>query len=93
MGLPDWIGNHVCRATGSKRFLATGGTLEEAASLANHADMRTARIYDKPDPARTMLQMEHDILNRPSKSINAQLGICTTSRDSFVYGARVCERG
>ncbi len=45
-GLPDWIGNHVCRATGITRFLEAGGTLEEAA---NHADMRTTRIYDKRD--------------------------------------------
>ena len=48
-GLPDWIGNHVCRATGITRFLETGGTLEEAANLANHADMRTTRLYDKRD--------------------------------------------
>ena len=48
-GLPDWIGNHVCRATGITRFLETGGTLEEAANLANHADMRTTRIYHKRD--------------------------------------------
>ena len=48
-GLPDWIGNHVCRATGITRFLEAGGTLEEAANLANHADMRTTRIYHKRD--------------------------------------------
>lgn len=48
-GLPDWIGNHVCRATGITRFLETGGSLEEAANLANHADMRTTRFYDKRD--------------------------------------------
>ncbi|GMQ82684.1 MAG: tyrosine-type recombinase/integrase [Rhodothermia bacterium] len=48
-GLPDWIGNHVCRATGITRFLEAGGSLEEAANLANHADMRTTRIYDKRD--------------------------------------------
>ena len=43
-GLPDWIGNHVCRATGITRFLEAGGTLEEAT---NHADMRMTRIHDK----------------------------------------------
>lgn len=48
-GLPDWVGNHVCRATGITRFLETGGTLEEAANLANHANVRTTRIYDKGD--------------------------------------------
>jgi len=62
-GLPDWIGNHVCRATGITRFLEAGGTLEEAASLANHANMRTTSIYDKPDKVRTMLQMEHLVFN------------------------------
>ena len=48
-GLPDWVGCHVCRATGITRFLETGGTLEEAADLANHADTRTTRIYDRRD--------------------------------------------
>ena len=48
-GLPDWIGNHVCRATGITRFLEAGATLEEAANLANHADMRTTRVYDNRD--------------------------------------------
>ena len=48
-GLPDSIGNHICRATGITKFLEAGGTLEEAANLANHADMRTTRIYDKRD--------------------------------------------
>ena len=36
-------------AKGITRFLETGGTLEEAANLANHADMRTTRLYDKRD--------------------------------------------
>ena len=48
-GLPDWLGSHVCRATGITRFLEAGGTLEEAADLANHADTRTTRIYDRRD--------------------------------------------
>jgi site-specific recombinase XerD len=48
-GLPDWLSNHVCRATGITRFLEAGGTLEEAADLANHADTRTTRIYDRRD--------------------------------------------
>ena len=46
-GLPDWIGNHVCRATGLTRFLEAGSKLKEAANLANHADLRTTRIFDK----------------------------------------------
>jgi integrase/recombinase XerD len=46
-GLPDWVGNHVCRATGITTFLEAGGSLEDAANLANHADMRTTRIYDR----------------------------------------------
>ncbi len=44
---PRFLWNHICRATGITRFLETGGTLEEAANLANHADMRTTRINDK----------------------------------------------
>lgn len=45
-GLLDWIGNHVCRATGITKFLEAGATLEEAA---NHAGMRTTRVYDNRD--------------------------------------------
>lgn len=47
--LPDWIGNHVFRATGITPFLEAGSLLEETANVANHTDMRTSRIYDKRD--------------------------------------------
>ncbi len=49
VGLPDWIGNHFFRATGTTRFFEADDMLGEAANLANHADMRTTRIYDKHD--------------------------------------------
>lgn len=49
VGLPDWIGNHVCRTTGTTRFFEAGGALQEAANLANQADRRTTYIFDKRD--------------------------------------------
>jgi integrase/recombinase XerD len=38
---------HSFRATGITEFLANGGSLETAQELANHADSRTTRLYDR----------------------------------------------
>jgi len=44
------IGNHSFRATGITAYLKNGGTLEKAASMANHASTRTTQLYDRrPD--------------------------------------------
>ncbi|MCH8123979.1 MAG: hypothetical protein IH853_12765 [Bacteroidetes bacterium] len=49
VGLPDWIGNHFFRATGTTRFLEADDMLGEAANLADQADTRTTCIFDKRD--------------------------------------------
>ena len=41
------IGNHTLRATGITAYLKNGGTLEKAASMANHASTRTTQLYDR----------------------------------------------
>ena len=46
-GIEAKIGNHSFRATGITAYLKNGGTLEKAASMANHASTRATQIYDR----------------------------------------------
>ena len=46
-GLATRIGNHTFRATGITAYLKNGGTLENAAAIANHASTRTTQLYDQ----------------------------------------------
>ncbi len=46
-GIEAKIGNHSFRATGITAYLKNGGTLEKAASMANHASTPTTQIYDR----------------------------------------------
>src|ERR1700679_21871 len=49
-GIKTKVGNHTFRATGITAYLKTGGTLENAAAMANHASTRTTQLYDRrPD--------------------------------------------
>src|SRR6266478_153711 len=45
-GIATLVGNHTFRATGITTFLKTGGTLEGAAAMANHASTATTQLYD-----------------------------------------------
>ena len=45
-GIATKIGNHTFRATGITAYLKNGGTLENAAAMANHASTRTTQLYD-----------------------------------------------
>ena len=38
---------HTARATGITTYLSNGGALEAAQDIANHADPRTTRLYDR----------------------------------------------
>ena len=38
---------HSFRAIGLTRFLEEGGTLEAAQNIADHADSRTTKLYDR----------------------------------------------
>ena len=46
-GIGARIGNHSFRATGITAYLKNGGTLENAAAMADHARTRTTRLYDR----------------------------------------------
>ena len=46
-GIKTPIGNHSFRATGITAYLKNGGTLENAAAMANHASTRTTQLYDR----------------------------------------------
>jgi integrase len=46
-GIGTKLGNHSCRATGITAYLKNGGTLENAAAMANHASTRTTQLYDR----------------------------------------------
>lgn len=46
-GIGMAIGNHTFRATGITAYLKNGGTLENAAAMANHASTRTTQLYDR----------------------------------------------
>ena len=46
-GIETRIGNHSFRATGITAYLRNGGTLENAAAMANHASTRTTQLYDR----------------------------------------------
>jgi integrase len=46
-GVATAIGNHSFRATGITAYLKNGGTLENAAAMANHASTRTTQLYDR----------------------------------------------
>ena len=45
-GLETKVGNHTFRATGITAYLKNGGTLERAATMANHSSTRTTQLYD-----------------------------------------------
>ncbi|MCX2563678.1 tyrosine-type recombinase/integrase [Acetobacter thailandicus] len=46
-GIKTAIGNHTFRATGVTTYLKNGGTLENAAAMANHSSTRTTQLYDR----------------------------------------------
>ena len=54
-GLPTVYSNHSFRATGITQFLENGGSLETAQQIANHADSRTTKLYDR---RATRLELE-----------------------------------
>jgi integrase/recombinase XerD len=45
--LPAAYSNHSFRATGITQFPTNSGSLETAQQIANHADSRTTKLYDR----------------------------------------------
>lgn len=57
-GVATRIGNHSFRATGITAYLKNGGTLERAATMANHASTRTTQLYDRRADDVTLDEVE-----------------------------------
>jgi integrase len=57
-GIATKIGNHTFRATGITAYLKNGGTLENAAAMANHASTRTTQLYDRRHDAISLDEVE-----------------------------------
>jgi len=57
-GIATKIGNHSFRATGITAYLKNGGTLENAAAMANHASTRTTQLYDRRRDAISLDEVE-----------------------------------
>jgi site-specific recombinase XerD len=57
-GIETKIGNLSFRATGITAYLKNGGTLEKAASMANHASTRTTQLYDRRSDEVTLDEVE-----------------------------------
>jgi integrase/recombinase XerC len=58
VGIKTRIGNHTFRATGITAYLKNGGTLEQAAAMANHASTRTTQLYDRRRDELTLDEVE-----------------------------------
>jgi site-specific recombinase XerD len=61
-GIKTKIGNHTFRATGITAYLKNGGTLEKAASIANHASTRTTQLYDRRSDEVTLDEIERVLI-------------------------------
>jgi integrase len=61
-GIVTQIGNHTFRATGITAYLKNGGTLERAATMANHASTRTTQLYDRRSDDITLDEVERVLI-------------------------------
>jgi integrase len=61
-GIATKLGNHSFRATGITAYLKNGGTLEEAAAMANHASTRTTQLYDRPRDDVSLDEVERIVI-------------------------------
>ena len=61
-GIETAIGNHSFRATGITAYLKNGGTLERAATMANHASTRTTQLYDRRPDNVTLDEVERVLI-------------------------------
>jgi integrase len=61
-GIMAPIGNHSFRATGITAYLANGGTLEHAQSMAAHESPRTTKLYDRTKERLTQHEIERIVM-------------------------------
>lgn len=60
-GLSETFCNHTFRGTGKTVFLSNGGSLEAAQDMANHADPRTTKLYDRRKDLASLTEIERRI--------------------------------
>ena len=56
--LSETICNHTFRGTGITVFLENGGSIEDAQRMANHADVKTTKLYDRRSDNVTVEMVE-----------------------------------
>lgn len=61
-GIATKICNHTFRATGITAYLKNGGTLERAATMANHQSTRTTQLYDHRSNEVTLDEIERVLI-------------------------------
>jgi site-specific recombinase XerD len=61
-GIATKVGNHTFRATGITAYLKNGGTLEKAASMANHSSTRTTQLYDRRSDEVSLDEVERILI-------------------------------
>jgi integrase/recombinase XerD len=61
VGLSETFCNHTFRGTGMTVFLSNGGSLEAAQDMANHADPRTTKLYDRRKDLASLNEIERRI--------------------------------
>jgi hypothetical protein len=64
VGIRTRIGNQSFRATGITAYLKSGGTLEKAAMIANHASTRTTQLYDRRSDEVSLDEVERILLEQ-----------------------------
>jgi len=57
-GIAAKIGCHSFRATGITLYMENGGSINEAQKLANHADPRTTKLYDRSGDSVSLDEIE-----------------------------------
>jgi integrase/recombinase XerD len=60
-GLSETFCNHTFRGTGMTVFLSNGGSIEAAQEMANHADPRTTKLYDRRKDLAKLSEIERRI--------------------------------
>ncbi|WP_245006976.1 tyrosine-type recombinase/integrase [Rhizobium laguerreae] len=61
-GIDTAVCNHTFRATGIMTYLKNGGTLEKAASIANHSSTRTTQLYDRRSDDLSLDEIERILI-------------------------------
>jgi hypothetical protein len=56
------LGNHSFRATGITADLKSGGKLEKAAAMANHASTRVTQLYDRQREEVSLDEVERIVI-------------------------------